>query len=83
VPLYEYKCSSCGATSERLVRPHESTVPTCRECGSDRVVRLLSNFALDSDAIRESSVAKGKAKKALETRDKTIALFEDAERHRH
>ena len=83
MPLYEYKCSRCGATSERLVRSHENIVPTCRECGSDRVERLLSNFAVDSDAIREASVAKGKAKKAVETLDKTIELFEDAERHRH
>jgi len=55
MPLYEYRCQSCGTRFERLVR---STAPTatagddraqaplvCPKCADSKVERLLSTFA--------------------------------------
>jgi len=43
MPLYEYKCKSCGFESEELVKNHE-TVMTCRDCGS-LMERMVSKAA--------------------------------------
>jgi len=33
MPIYEYRCSNCGCTFERLQFLHESPEATCPECG--------------------------------------------------
>ena len=58
MPLYEYRCQSCGARFERLVRGTTvaadavSTRPAiiCPQCASEEVTRLLSAFARTSTA---------------------------------
>jgi putative FmdB family regulatory protein len=43
MPIYEYKCQSCGHISEFLVRNLESSKkPVCLNCGSDDLQKLLS-----------------------------------------
>jgi putative FmdB family regulatory protein len=43
VPLYEYKCQSCGKVHEVLVYSYESSKkPSCPDCGSDDTRKLLS-----------------------------------------
>jgi putative FmdB family regulatory protein len=43
MPIYEYECTACGHTFEKLVSSHRSR-PQCPECnGKPR--RLLSSFA--------------------------------------
>jgi putative FmdB family regulatory protein len=46
VPLFEYRCSSCGAEFEALVRGAET--PPCVACGSTQLERLLTSFAVSS-----------------------------------
>ncbi len=41
MPIYEYRCSKCGEVSEQLMLGKGDT-PTCRECGSEDVVKLMS-----------------------------------------
>jgi putative FmdB family regulatory protein len=43
VPIFEYKCSGCGKTFEKLVR--SETAIACMECGSKDVIKLFSTFA--------------------------------------
>ncbi|MBN1413308.1 MAG: zinc ribbon domain-containing protein [Spirochaetales bacterium] len=43
MPIFEYKCGSCGSTFEKLVRPEDKI--ECIECGSDKVAKLFSAFA--------------------------------------
>ena len=40
MPLYDYRCSACGAAFEMLVRG--STVPACPQCASTALERQLS-----------------------------------------
>ncbi|OFV87412.1 MAG: hypothetical protein A3J75_06010 [Acidobacteria bacterium RBG_16_68_9] len=51
MPIYEYRCGKCGAEFEELTlsRTSEEAV-TCRSCGSSRVTRLLSAFAVHGAA---------------------------------
>jgi putative FmdB family regulatory protein len=42
MPIYEYRCSACGADFERLQRVSDAT-PACPTCGSrDEVARRVS-----------------------------------------
>ena len=43
--LYEYKCKDCGEISEFLVfSPSEKL--SCKKCGSEKLEKLLSSFAV-------------------------------------
>jgi len=46
MPLYEYKCESCGKTFEKLRRMQDADSELeCPECDSRRVQRTFSTFA--------------------------------------
>lgn len=40
MPIYDFRCTTCGQTSELLVR--SSTVPTCPQCASTALERQVS-----------------------------------------
>lgn len=42
MPIYEYHCVSCGEQVEVLVRSETSIPPTCPNCGSSLLEKLLS-----------------------------------------
>ena len=44
MPIFEYKCSACGADFEKLV--FGSTIVICPACGSDSIVKKLSVFGM-------------------------------------
>ena len=44
MPLFEYRCRACGAEVELLVRSAET--PSCPECQSDNLEKLVSGFAV-------------------------------------
>ena len=43
MPIYDYRCQSCGAEFEQLVRA--STVPACPQCRSLALERAVSRIA--------------------------------------
>ncbi len=46
MPLYEYRCRTCGRTFEMLRRMQDADRDLqCPECRSEEVERLLSTFA--------------------------------------
>jgi putative FmdB family regulatory protein len=45
MPLYEYRCDSCGATFEVIQKFSDPTVDTCRKCGGT-VQRMASAPAI-------------------------------------
>ncbi len=42
MPIYEYKCESCGAEFERLQKISDPPLKVCGECGSESVKKLVS-----------------------------------------
>ena len=42
MPIYEYRCKNCEERVEVLVRSEISVSPTCPNCGSPRLEKLLS-----------------------------------------
>jgi len=45
MPIFEYQCRKCGARFEKLVSSADAAA-TCKKCGSARVEKLLSVFAV-------------------------------------
>ena len=47
MPVYEYRCRSCGKKTEDLVLAGDVAdyIPECAHCGSGDLGRLLSTFA--------------------------------------
>ncbi len=55
MPIYEYRCESCNAAFEKLVRRAEdSAAVECPSCGEKRVKQQLSVFAAHSGTAKES-----------------------------
>ena len=52
MPLYDYNCRSCGNQFERLVRTGET--PSCPECKSEDLERLLSSFGMSLSNTRRT-----------------------------
>ena len=47
MPIYEYRCKTCGRKSTRFLRSISQTIdPTCAHCGSAELSRLPSAFAV-------------------------------------
>ena len=46
MPIFEYRCASCGRRFEALQSRVEEPSPNCPHCGAKRVERMLSTFAV-------------------------------------
>ncbi len=49
MPLFEYRCPTCGSVDERLVRTPAPEAVACRECGAEasRLIPLVASGARD------------------------------------
>lgn len=60
MPIYEYRCAACRRRSSVFVRSATSTVrPRCEHCGSARMTRLMSKFAVHRGASSDLDDAGG------------------------
>jgi putative FmdB family regulatory protein len=60
MPIYEFHCSKCGADFEELTSMSGAAAVTCRHCGSKRVDRLMSSFAVQGgDAMAKAAAEPG------------------------
>jgi putative FmdB family regulatory protein len=59
MPIYEYECAKCHRrTSVLTTRVSEKVDPVCRHCGSRKLSRLMSRFAMPkSEEERMESLA--------------------------
>lgn len=58
MPLFEYHCTSCGATFEQLIRSTRTAQEViCPSCKSKETEKLLSGFAVAGGAAGASSAA--------------------------
>lgn len=46
MPIYEYRCESCGSRFSVVFWPPDRPEPRCRRCGSTRARRLISRVAV-------------------------------------
>jgi putative FmdB family regulatory protein len=58
MPIYEYRCEACGSPSTFLVLKQEGFRAVCKQCGGERLTRLISRVAfLRSDEERMERLA--------------------------
>jgi len=59
MPLYEYQCDECNETFEELVSKKDRDAGTvaCPACGSTKVKRMLSTFAVGRAAAGSSAAS--------------------------
>jgi putative FmdB family regulatory protein len=55
MPIYEYACHECGRKFEMLVR--SDTVPSCPDCQSKDLEKMLSVFATAESGSQSASAA--------------------------
>jgi len=64
MPIYEYKCQSCGHELEKLQRLNDERLKDCPECGKAELQRLVSaaGFRLKGAGWYETDFKKGSKK---------------------
>lgn len=50
MPIYEYRCESCGEVFEKLILQRQAPDPACPECAGGQVQRLISRLGLAGTA---------------------------------
>jgi putative FmdB family regulatory protein len=78
MPLFEFECRSCHARFELLVR---GETPVCPTCQSADLQRMLSMFAVSSEATRASNLSAARKAGAKEARDRKHAEMEAIQHH--
>jgi putative FmdB family regulatory protein len=79
MPIYEYRCSSCGFQKEYLQKINDPVMSVCPECNKKTFSKMLSaaGFQLKGSGWYatdfKNSGSKAPAKTAAETGDKTTA----------
>jgi putative FmdB family regulatory protein len=79
MPLYEYDCLKCAQRFEVLIRGPQTI--TCPSCGHDGVERVMSAFAVSSDAISQANVASARKRNLSLEREKKRTEIDDPHRH--
>ena len=82
MPIYDYKCRSCGEQFELLVLG--SRVAACPSCESLDLEQLLSTgIAVSSASIRQSNLetARRKLKNSSNYRDQKMAEVDEIKEH--
>ncbi len=83
MPIYEYQCRACRHLFERFVRPSstaEPDAPTCPACQGRDLERLLSAFAVSSEATQQVRL---KQARKLGARDAIDRKHAEQEQIRH
>ena len=82
MPIYEYRCSSCGFQKEYLQKINDPVMSVCPECGKSTFSKMLSaaGFKLKGSGWYatdfKNSGSKPAAKAAADTGDKGAAKSE-------
>jgi putative FmdB family regulatory protein len=72
MPIFEYQCRACGHEFESLVLPTTSA-PTCPECRSADLEKLVSSASVSTDGIRQANALKSRQQQIAKRKDKIIA----------
>lgn len=81
MPIYQYRCESCGEELEKMQKLAEAALTDCPACGRPTLKRVISavGFRLKGGGWYETDFKTGDKKKNLhETGDKSGAASSDA-----
>jgi putative FmdB family regulatory protein len=86
MPIYEYKCVSCGHQFERLVRRSSTPVAAdgaagCPACGRLELEQVLSLFAVSSESTREQHRSQGRKQAQGSLKEQRVAEMETIVHH--
>ena len=72
MPIYEYRCESCGHELEKLQRMSEDPIKDCPACGTASLRRLISaaGFRLKGAGWYETDFKKDNKRNLVESSDK-------------
>ena len=79
MPLFDFRCRSCGKVFERLVRTGDT--PVCPDCGAVDLEKQLPTFALSTDDIRSANALKSRRQQVAKRKDAIIADEEYRQKH--
>jgi putative FmdB family regulatory protein len=79
MPIYDYSCRGCGHTFEALVR--STTTPSCPECRSEDLERLLSLPAVRSESTKQQALRAAKRRDAGQASERVHAQREYEAHH--
>ena len=74
MPIYEYRCDSCGAKIEALQKMSDKPLKVCSACGAASLRKLVSaaSFRLKGEGWYETDFKTGDKKKLAESDSKSI-----------
>jgi putative FmdB family regulatory protein len=74
VPIYEFRCRSCGERFEALVDAGTAVV-TCRACGEDGAARVYSAPSAPFGLVKTPGDTKRQERRNAQLRERTKADF--------
>jgi putative FmdB family regulatory protein len=81
MPLFDFRCRSCGGEFEALVRPHGETA--CPACASTDLERLLSGFSFSVRSGGLSQAARRAVQKQQNAQRRDQAAFQEEIEKKH
>lgn len=81
MPLFDFRCRSCGDEFEALVRPRAD--PACPACASGDLERLLSGFSFSVRSGGLSNAARRAVQKQQNTQRRDQAAFQEEIEKKH
>lgn len=81
MPLFDFRCKTCGHQFEALVRA--GGIVACRSCGGGELEKLLSTFAVSSAEHTQAAADALNKKRAATARRDNIAMEREINEHRH
>ena len=75
MPIYEYRCGSCGTQKEHLQKMSDAPLVTCPACGADSYAKLLSaaGFQLKGSGWYATDFKGGSTSKPAESSSESAA----------
>jgi putative FmdB family regulatory protein len=69
MPIYEYQCTECGHTLERMQKLSDAPLTECPACGKPALTKLISaaGFRLKGGGWYETDFKKGNRKNVAES----------------
>jgi putative FmdB family regulatory protein len=80
MPIYDFRCKSCGNEFEALSRPQDPPI-ACPSCKSHDLEKLLSGFATSTAESRAANALSSRKRQVRANKDKVVADEEYRKEH--